>query len=288
MPPDRWVERPGARLCVRRAPAAAASEPPLLLLHGFPDFWFGWSALIARLQGGRQDLLIPDLRGYNDSPVAAGEAAFDLETLVADVLAIADAYEAPVFDLMGHDWGGVIAWACAQRAPDRVRRLAALNAPHPFLLGQALATDPEQQDRSSYMTLLGAEDAPKRLSANGFAPLERAFASAAKAGARDEAVKAIYRAAWGRPGRMTAMLAYYRAASFLTDGGEVWRPKAPIPAPVLLIWGARDGAFVPTLPQAHHAVAPHLTLRLEPDLGHWPHQEDPDRIAQLWRSWTPY
>lgn len=272
------------RLSLRVAPFGRLGAPPLVMLHGFPDFWLGWTPLIERLRGAERDLIAPDLRGYNDSEAELG-AAFDLPTLVADVIAIADGLEAPVIDLMGHDWGGVIAWACAQNAPERLRSVCVLNAPHPFVFGQAFAADPTQRARSAYIAALRQNGAAERLAAAGYAPLEQAFASVAAAQGRDAATQAAYRSAWARPGRMEAMLAFYRETTFLDDGGASWRPRAPVEAPTLLIWGEQDGAFAASLPEAHHAIATRLTIQREPDLGHWPHQEDPARVAALWRRW---
>jgi pimeloyl-ACP methyl ester carboxylesterase len=282
---QRWVKRPDALLSLRAAQTRRKGAPPLILLHGFPDFWLGWAPLIEQLRGSGQDLIAPDLRGYNDSETETS-ATFGLLTLVEDVLAIADALDAPVFQLMGHDWGGVIAWACAQAAPERLRSLCVLNAPHPFVFGEAFAADPTQRARSAYIAALRQDGAAERLGAADYAPLENAFASVAAGGGRDAATQAAYRAAWARRGRMNAMLAYYRATTFLDDGGVIWRPKAPIQTPTLLIWGEQDGAFAPYLPEAHHRIAAHLTIRRETDLGHWPHQEDPARVATRWREWV--
>jgi pimeloyl-ACP methyl ester carboxylesterase len=277
------VSRPGVRLCVRRF--GGAPDPPLILLHGFPDFWRGWAGLIGALAGEGQTLLVPDLRGYGDSEAGPG-AAFDLVALADDVLAIADASGAQTFDLAGSDWGGVIAWACAQIAPRRVRRLMALNAPHPFVFAQTLQTDPDQQARSAYIAALQSPGAEASVAADEFAALEAAFASVVAAGRRDAAIQQAYREAWARPQRLEAMLAFYRSATFLQDSGSTWRPHAPLQSPTLLIWGDQDGAFVPTLPDAHRPIAARLTIRREPALGHWPHQEDPARIAALWRAWA--
>jgi epoxide hydrolase 4 len=273
------IERAGVRLHAAEVRPKEERDPPLLLLHGFPDHWIGWRSLLHAFPSRR--VIAPDGRGVNLSDAPGAPSAYALTELTADVLAFADAFGAAQIDLAGHDWGGVTAWAVAQQAPDRIRRLAILNAPHPFVMGQALAQDPEQRQRSAYITALRADQAEARLAAAEFAPLLQAFVGVPLS--PEEIAERI--AAWSRPGRLRGALNWYRAASFLDDAGESWRPRQALPMPVLLIWGRQDGAFAPSLIEAHHAIAAKLTLKVFAALGHWPHRESPSDIAALLSDW---
>jgi epoxide hydrolase 4 len=277
------VENDGVKL--HCAWAGASDAPPVILLHGFPDHWIGWRHQIAALAQTRL-VIAPDGRGINLSDAPDGVEPYRIENLIADVLAIAEAFSpGQRFDLAGHDWGGVVAWALAQCAPERLRRLLVLNAPHPHVLGAALASDPEQQKRSAYIHLLRADGAEERLAALQYAPLLGAFAEIAAAGRTDDAARAAHLEAWARPGRLRAALNWYRAAAFLDDGGESWRPAAPLSAPTLLIWGAQDHALPPSLIEAHRRLTQSLEVKLLAGIGHWPHQEAPDLVTPLIMDW---
>lgn len=276
-----WVTAGGLRLHCAHAGVDRRGPPPLLLLHGFPDHWSGWSLQLAALSETRM-VIAPDGRGINLSDAPAEVGAYHLDQLVDDVLAVAEAF-APgqAVDLAGHDWGGVVAWAAISRHPERFRRLAILNAPHPRVLGEALASDPAQKAASSYIDALRADDAEKRLAADDFAPLLAAFDELSRAGRFDEADRQRHRQAWSRPGRLTGALNWYRAAEFLAHPEQAPWPVAPLPQPVLMIWGEDDLALPPSLIEAHRPLAANLTIERLAGCGHWTGQEAPERVSKL-------
>lgn len=252
---------------------------PVLLLHGFPDCWSVWRPVMDRL-GPDRFVVALDGRGVNLSDKPQGVTAYKLERLVADVLAAADAL-APgrPFDLVGHDWGGVVAWAVASTRPDRLRRLIVLNAPHPAVLAAALTDNPEQRTASGYFESLRAPDAEARLSAQEFAQLRAAFHDLHARGLvgaehDQEAVQA-----WSRPGALTGALNWYRAAEFARAGGSSPVAAAPLDLPVVLFWGEADRALPVALAEKHRVFCRDLTVLRLPGVGHWSQLERPDELA---------
>ncbi len=277
----RSIAAGALQLHCAHAGADLGRSPPLILLHGFPDHWSGWSPQMAALSEDRL-VIAPDGRGVNLSDAPTQVGAYRLDRLVEDVLAVAEAF-APgrAVDLAGHDWGGVVAWAAISRHPERFRRLAILNAPHPRVLGEALARDPAQRAASSYIDALRADDAEARLAADDFAPLLAAFAELTRAGQFDEADRQRHRRAWSRPGRLTGALNWYRAAEFLAHPERAPWPEGPLPHPVLMIWGEDDLALPPGLIEAHRPLAADLTIERLAGCGHWTGQEAPNRVSKL-------
>lgn len=265
--------------CVTAGQTGAA--PTLLLLHGFPDHWAVWKRQIHAFAGDRQ-VVAPDGRGVNRSSKPAAVEAYALETLLADIMAVADHFSPgrPI-DLCGHDWGGVTAWAFAATHPHRVRRLAVLNAPHPKVLAQALADDPRQQAAMAYMAALRAPGAEARLAADRFETLSAIFYELRAKGAITDADLAAKREAWGRPGALAGALNWYRANDFSKPGFTDAIGAIPAWLPVLLVWGEDDRALLPALAPRHAAVAPNLSIEMLPRVGHWAALEQPDRVNAL-------
>jgi pimeloyl-ACP methyl ester carboxylesterase len=273
------VSSGGVRL--HTAEGGPADGPLAIFLHGFPDHWASWRGALEFGWNRHRRLIAPDGRGVNESEAPDDLGAYAIERLVGDVLAIADHAGARQFDLVGHDWGGVVAWSVAQAAPERMRRLAILNAPHPFLFGEALARSAEQQRRSRYISTLRGPGAEALLSESGFARLRAIYGELAQTPTFDIAASIE---SWRRPGGLTGALNWYRAATFLDDGGALCRPEKPLALPVLLMWGERDEAFSPSLADAHHRIAARLTIERGP-WGHWPHLQAPDAVLQRLSQW---
>ncbi|HYE50994.1 MAG TPA: alpha/beta hydrolase [Azospirillaceae bacterium] len=272
-----WADGAGVRLHC----AVMGEGEPVLLLHGFPDFWYGWRRLMPLL-APHCLAVAPDLRGYNLSDKPAGPDAYAMDALVADIAALARRYGRgrPVA-VVGNDWGGVAAWVAAERHPQLFRRLAILNAPHPAVLARALREDPAQRQAVDYMRRLRQPGIETILAANDFAPLLGAMAELSDGGHLDPADIAAYREAWARPGALAAMLGWYRAASFTPPEPHWPWPGAPIEVSALLLWGARDGALLPGLAEAHRPICTDLRLHLLDGVSHWPQVEAPERAADL-------
>jgi epoxide hydrolase 4 len=259
----------------------AGEGPLVVLLHGFPDFWYGWRRQIAPLAAAGFRVVAPDMRGYNLSDKPPAVASYATGPLTADVRdLIAERGGGDGARLAGHDWGGAVAWATAMRHPDSVKRLAILNVPHPRRLYEGLRTA-RQLRRSWYMLFFQLPAAPERLlRARRFRALRRPFADA-RPGTFDACDIDRYVEAWSQPGALTAMLAYYRAA--LRTGGRS-RPRAlrPVTAPTLVIWGERDRHLGAELAEPDPADVPNLERLVRiPSASHWVALDEPELVNRL-------
>ncbi len=254
--------------------AGAVDGPLVMLLHGFPDFWWGWRHQIEFLAARGFHVVVPNQRGYGQSGKPGGVSAYDLDTLAADVLALVDACKAERFCLAGHDWGGVVAWHVAAHFPQRVERLAILNAPHPDVFLRYLRRHLSQALRSSYAAFFQLPNLPEAvLKARNFALLQRALTRSSRPGTFFEDDLRRYVEAWQAPGALTAMLNYYRAL-----GRRPWGKPTKIQPPTLIIWGMRDmfleiGVARASLKQCDAGQS----LFLE-SAGHWVQLEAADAV----------
>jgi pimeloyl-ACP methyl ester carboxylesterase len=248
--------------------------PPVILLHGFPEFSFGWRRQIGPLAAAGFRVAAPDGRGYNRSSKPVGVRAYHLDALVADVVGLADALGRERVSLVGHDWGGIVAWWAAARHPDRVERLAVLNAPHPAIARPYLLSHPNQMLRSWYVGFFQIPGLPEALlRADGYAALRRSLRRTSRPGTFGEADLDAYARAWCEPGALTGMVNWYRALRH-------FRPEGPmrVAAPTLLLWGVRDPFLEIGLAEESLALCERGRLvRLE-DATHWLHLEEPDRV----------
>ena len=260
------------------AEAGPKGGPPIILLHGFPEFWYGWRRQIGPLAEAGFRVVAPDQRGYNLSDKPPGIAAYHLDRLAADVIALADACGFPRFRLVGHDWGGLAAWWAASHYPRRIERLAILNAPHPGVFGAYLRRHPGQWLRSYYVGVFQIPGLPeRRLTAGRGRLLRRALATTSRPGAFSEADLDRYAEAWLRPGAMRAMLDWYRALVRLPRD-----PPPRVAMPTLILWGMRDHALQPGLAEASLALCDDGRIVRYPRATHWlPHEEPGAVNAEL-------
>ena len=255
--------------------AGPGTGPLLILLHGFPEFWWAWRHQITPLAEAGFHVVAPDMRGYNLSDAPRGIGSYHLDLLVADVEALADSFGADRFDLVGHDWGGVIAWATAARHPGRIGRLVVLDAPNPDLLGRALR-HPTQALRSSYAALFQLPLLPEALlSPLGFAGLRAMMRGSARSDTFRPGDLDRYATAWARPGRLGAMLNYYRALRRRRRPAE----PARIRPPALVLWGERDAALERHVARDAVGLCDDGRLLVLPGTTHWLHLEEPGRVA---------
>lgn len=199
----------GLRLHVEEA--GPEDGPLLILLHGFPGFWWDWRHQIHALAAEGYRVLAPDMRGYNLSDKPRGLDSYCLGPLASDVIALAQSYGHSTFGLVGHDWGGVVAWWTSVRFPQQVERLVILNAPHPDVW-RRLIRRLSQLLRSTYVAFFQLPLLPEAmLRARRFALLRRALRRTSRAGAFTDEDIELYVQAWSQPGALSAMLNYYRA-----------------------------------------------------------------------------
>ena len=258
--------------------AGPPDGPPVVLLHGFPELWWSWRRQIPPLAAAGFRCVAPDLRGYHRSAKPRGLGPYRLDRLAGDVRALLDDLGGGPHPVVGHDWGGALAWRAGLDFPERISRLAILNAPHPGVLRRALWSDADQRRRSRYMFWLQLPWLPeRRIARDRCRALRRAFERTSRPGTFSAAELDRYAAAAAVPGALRGMLAWYRAA---------FRRPAPRPShrlvepPVRLIWGVADQALSPALvaPSAARCRAAEV-VRL--DASHWVHHEEPDRVTEL-------
>lgn len=259
----------------------AGSGEPVLLLHGFPQAAEAWLRQLPALAAGGHHAIAPDLRGYGGSDRPRGVSAYALPRLVDDAVGLLDALGASGAAVVGHDWGGMVAWALAAAHPERVRRLVVINAPHPARF-RRLLTSSDQLLRSWYAFFFQLPLLPEvLLRRKRFAALRGLF----RRGPRSpdvftgEEVESFV-AALRPPGALTAALNYYRAAGRALLGGGTGG-SARVEAPTLLIWGERDRHLSPRNAEGLERWVPRLRVERMAEATHWVLAEEADAVNAL-------
>lgn len=274
---QRYLELPSVRLHI----AEAGEGPLVVLLHGFPDFWYTWRHLIGPLAAAGYHVVAPDMRGYHTSGKPEGIQNYRLDVLARDVADLIDAVGGGPATVLGHDWGGIVAWHTALRHPDRVGKLVVLNAPPPFGLAAHLPP-PDQLLRSWYVFSFQLPALPEAmLSFNDFAMLRNAL----QQGTRNKHAYTKedwdrYETAWRQPGALTAMVNYYRALAWhgpLEMASAVSR-SGGFQGPVLILWGDQDPFIARQLAEPDPRRVPNTEVVHFPDAGHWVHL---DRASEV-------
>lgn len=268
----------------------AGTGPLVVLLHGFPEFWYSWRHQIPALVDAGYRVVAPDMRGYNDSDKPAGYAAYLGEALSGDVAALIEFCGEDRAMVVGHDWGGAVAWMTAMRRPEVVQRLVVMNCPHPGVFKRGIA-NPAQLLRSSYMGFFQVPLAPEAVLRTGnFTGLKWMLRSGSqRAGAFTEADLDRYAEAFAKPGALTGALAYYRAmgrrmAGAARQSGAVaqgnGRGPRTITAPTLVIWGRNDPALGSNLADPGDLVSNRRIEFIE-EAAHFVQADAPDRVNEL-------
>lgn len=267
----------GVRLHV--AAAGPADGPLVLLLHGFPEAWFGWRYQIPAFAGAGFRVLAPDQRGYNLSDKPRSLGAYRLDRLADDAAALIAGSGRESAFVAGHDWGAAVGWWTALRHPQRVRALAILNVPHPLVMRRFLLRDRTQRRRSRYMFFFQLPWLPeRRLLRDGCARAVRAVQGTARPGTFSDADMERYREAWRQPGAARGMLQWYRAA--------FRRPPEPpedvrVRPPTLILWGARDRFLGREMVEPSLALCRDGRAEILPEASHWIQHEEPERVNRL-------
>ncbi|MEO5866372.1 MAG: alpha/beta hydrolase [Sphingomonas sp.] len=273
------------------AVAGDRANPPVILLHGFPESHRTWRHIIPNLARDHF-VLAPDQRGYAGSSKPAGVENYTPDKIVADMLALADHFDIDTFTLVGHDWGGAVAWMAALQHPGRVAKLVIVNAPHPFVMQKTLFDDMAQREASQYIRAFRNPDLEKHIDSIGLSGFfDTSFARHVdmdKVG--DE--KAIYLEQWAQPGAMTAMLNWYRASAIQVPAMDetparpafLDAPFPPLKVPTLVIWGLRDKALFPSQLEGLEALVPGVRID-KVDAGHFVPWENPDAVIAAMRDW---
>lgn len=261
---------------------------PVVLLHGFPEFWYAWRRQIGPLARAGARVLAPDLRGYGISEKPHGVDAYRIHRLRDDVVGLLEQEAPEGAVLVGHDWGGALAWRVALDRPDLLRRLVVLNAPHPELYARGLRR-PRQLLRSWYVLAFQVPRLPElALRAFDFAVLERTWRrDPVREDAFGDADIAAYKAALARPGAVRSTVNWYRAA-FGGRGTASRAPERPstgggegVTVPTLVIWGERDRYLGTELLDGLDDLVRDLRVERVPDASHWIQADAPERVNRL-------
>ena len=249
--------------------------PLIVLLHGFPEFWYSWRYQIPMLAEHGYTVVAPDLRGYNDSDKP--RTGYDVATLIRDIEGLIKGLGYERATVVGHDWGGVLAWVFAMGYPRMTERLIVMNAPHPQAMLRELRTL-KQLRKSWYMFAFQLPWLPeyllKRNNANEIGRMLRGAAVQKAAFARE--ITAKYQEAMNKPGAMTAALNYYR--QLFRRWPQSAAKASRIAAPTLLIWGEQDIALDIALTTGLEQWVDNLQVKRIPDSGHWVQQEKPEQV----------
>jgi pimeloyl-ACP methyl ester carboxylesterase len=267
--------------------AGDSANPPVILLHGFPESHRTWRELAPRLQDDFY-LVMPDQRGFAASDQPQEVEAYKTDLLVDDMFALASTIGLEEFALVGHDWGGAIAWNAAMRGDPRLTRLGIINAPHPVIFQKSLIENEDQRRASQYITAFRTPGFEKAVEAMGFrAFLEKTFTGHVDLTKVPEAEKQQYVSEWSQPGAFAAMLNWYRAAKVIVPPPGVTVPvpdlllKAfpKVKVPTLVVWGMQDSALLPIQLEGLDALVEQLTIVRISNAGHFAPWEAPDDVA---------
>lgn len=281
----QFAQLDGLRL--HYASSGRPGRPLIMLLHGFPEFWFAWQHQLGVL-GHTHFVVAPDTRGVNLSDKPAALRDYRAPRLAADIVALARALGYEEFTLVGHDWGGAIAYTLAIQHAQHVRRLVILNAVHPAIFVRELRDSPAQAAASQYIHKYRRPDAAQLLAHDDFADLVDGLRNedGSLPGWFDAHARGRYAQAWSQPGALDAALNYYRAGTLFPPlPGEPPLPALDeaaltVQAPTLVLWGERDRFLLPGCAQGLERVVPHLRVQRFPQASHWIAHEEPQAVTQ--------
>ncbi len=250
----------------------------VVLLHGFPEFWYGWRKQIEPLAAAGFRGIVPDQRGYNLSRKPSGVAAYSLTELASDVIAIANQLGQEKIFLAGHDWGAAVAWSTALLHPQRIAKLVVLNVPHPSVMRKFLSTRPRQLLRSWYMFFFQLPWLPEAFfSAFNFRVGARALLRSSRPGTFSDEDLAQYRAAWSQAGAITSMINWYRAL-FRT---RVKFQDKTVRVPTRILWGEHDNFLLAEMAHESLRYCTSAELFTFANATHWLQHEEPARVSEL-------
>lgn len=257
--------------------------PLVLLLHGFPEFWYSWRYQIPFLAELGYTVVAPDLRGYNDSEKP--RTGYSVSNLLCDIVGLIKELGQEQAIIVGHDWGGVLAWAFAIKYPQMTQRLIGLNAPPPWTFMRELRTF-KQLRKSWYIFLFQIPWLPEYILGRNHAEVigRALYGSAVQKSAFPPDVLERYREAISKPGVLTAALNYYRATFRRPGSAADGSLNGAVSASTLLIWGEQDVALTLEMTYGLEQWVPNIQIKRIPDSGHWVQQEKPELVNQYMRE----
>lgn len=258
------------------------SGKPLVFLHGFPEFWFGWRHQIDHFVSSGYRVIIPDQRGYNLSQKPPGIAKYSIDLLAKDIVGLLDIVTGSKAFVVGHDWGAAVAWYLAARFPERVNRTAILSVPHPRVFIRNLMINPTQLRKSWYVLLFQLPWLPERiLRRQDWMPLVRTLRDISPRAVFSDADLEQYKQAWNRDGALTAMINWYRAALLCPSKLAIDREASRVKVPALLIWGKNDQFAVETMARESLQYCDNGQLEILENATHWVQHEKPAEVNAL-------
>jgi pimeloyl-ACP methyl ester carboxylesterase len=273
----RFTRRNVGAVSLHVAEAGPLDGPAVILLHGFPEFWFGWRHQIDALADAGFHVIAPDQRGYNLSDKPKAIADYDLDPLAADILGLAAILNLKEFAVVGHDWGAAVAWWIAQKNPQGLRRLVIMNAPHPAVWRRAMDDDPVQRKLSGYVRLLRIPVLPELIVRAGrYKSLSDAIADSTRPLSDNELGE--YRKAWSQPGALTGTINWYRAILRRRFAEPL---AASIAAPTEIIWGAKDKYSSLPLAESSRTLCQTASLTVLDAATHWVQHDEAARVNAM-------
>lgn len=273
------------------AVAGDPANPPIILLHGWPESHRTWRYQIPEL-AQTHFVIAPDQRGFARSSKPPEVSDYAPAKLLGDLIALADHFGVDRFTLVGHDWGGAVAWMAALNRQDRVERLIILNAPHPLIFQRTMFDDPDQRAASQYIRAFRNPALEAHIAEIGV----EAYFAKTFVGHADQAKLAeerpFYLDQWSQPGALTAMYNWYRASPIIVPEMDeepprpafLDKPFPPLDMPVLVIWGLADTALKPSQLVGLEELVPQMTL-VKVDAGHFVPWEAPEAVNAAMRDW---
>jgi pimeloyl-ACP methyl ester carboxylesterase len=267
--------------------AGDPANPPVILMHGFPESHRTWREVAPRLEG-RFRLVMPDLRGFADSDLPQEVDDYKADTLVGDIFALADALDIERFALVGHDWGGAIAWAAAIHGDPRLTRLGIVNSPHPAVFQKSLIENAGQLAASQYISSFRAPGFEKMVEDKGYDWFfDTTFARHVDMSIVSDEERQRYIADWSKPGAFNAMLNWYRASRVVVPPPGVTVPMPDfllhafptIKIPTLVVWGMKDPALLPVQLDGLDELVDDLAIVRLPGVGHFAPWEAGEQVA---------
>ncbi len=298
---EKYVETNGVKL--HTVIIGPDSGEPIILLHGFPDFWYGWKDVILGLKDEFK-LIVPDMRGYNLSDKPEGIDNYAIDLLVDDIKGLSEALNLGKFYLAGHDWGGPVAWGVAEKYPELIKKLIICNGPHPMVMANAIGKHKEQQQASSYILEFIKPKSADKLMANDFQILRAVMnmdfdtlrelfggsevVNDSELPKRDKVLDDFdmgkYVEAWGQPGALHAGLNWYRAAVKAMGKRSKW--TGIIKVPTLVMHGMADMALTEhTLEGLEDYVKDLKIVRID-GASHWVMFDAPEIVIKNIREFV--
>lgn len=259
---------------------------PIVLLHGFPEFWFGWRHQIEPLAAAGYRIIVPDQRGYNASEKPFGIKNYHIDKLTADIIGLIDYLGYEQVAISGHDWGGVVTWQLIADYSNRFRKAIILNAPHLDALKRAIMCNPLQLVKSWYIYAIQVPFFAEAI----FRSFARWAMGTSNIGSFTAKDMARYEEAWALAGSVTSSFNWYRSAfrEFLGDVSraiiKLENPRAlfetsSITVPTLILWGVRDVALTKQLAYDSAAACNKVKIRLFEDASHWLQHDKPNEVT---------